>query len=103
MEPIRSTYEDDPDMLELVREFVSELPERIGKIEERMAAADWTELQTVAHQLKGAGGGYGLQPITDRAGELEQALKEGQNDAAVKDLVSALCEVLRAVHVGEAD
>lgn len=103
MEPIRSTYEDDPDMLELVEEFASELPERIQKIEALVAATDWTELQTIAHQLKGAGGGYGLQPITDSAAELELALKEGQDDAVVTDRTSGLCAVLRAVRVGEAD
>ena len=33
MGSIRSAYEDDPDMLEIVREFAAELPARIAKLE----------------------------------------------------------------------
>src|SRR6516164_4111740 len=67
MASIRSTYESDPDMLEIVREFASELPARIAKLEAHLAAGELRELQTLAHQLKGAGGGYGFPQIIERA------------------------------------
>jgi HPt (histidine-containing phosphotransfer) domain-containing protein len=102
MQPIRSTYEDDPDMLELVQSFAEELPERARSLEDLVASERLDELQTLAHQLKGAGGGYGFQPITDVAGELEQALKEGRDLSAVKQWTDQLCAVLRAVVVPEA-
>jgi len=37
MDPIRSAYEEDPDMLEIVREFAHELPARIAKLETLVA------------------------------------------------------------------
>jgi HPt (histidine-containing phosphotransfer) domain-containing protein len=101
MGPIRSTYEDDPDMLEIVREFAGELPARIAKLEGHLAAGEMRELQTLAHQLKGAGGGYGFPQITELAASLEAALKQGADEAVVKDRAAALCATLRAVVVPE--
>lgn len=102
MGSIRSTYESDPDMLDIVREFASELPARIAKLEAHLAAGELLELQTLAHQLKGAGGGYGFPQITELAASLESALKQGAAPPVVKDRVVALCELLRAVDVPEA-
>jgi histidine phosphotransfer protein HptB len=102
MGSIRSAYEGDPDMLEIVREFASELPARIAKLEAHVAAGELRELQTLAHQLKGAGGGYGFPQITELAASLESALKQGADESVVKDRTSELCATLRAVVVPEA-
>jgi HPt (histidine-containing phosphotransfer) domain-containing protein len=97
MEPIRSIYENDPDMAELVRGFATELPNRAQSLEDLLAEQNWEELRRVAHQLKGAGGGYGFSQVTDFAASLERALKEGEPESVVKEKTAALCEVLRAV------
>ena len=102
MASIRSTYEGDPDMLEIVREFAAELPARIAKLEAHAAAGQLRELQTLAHQLKGAGGGYGFPQITELAASLESALKQGAAGPVVKDRTAALCALLRSVVVPEA-
>ena len=102
MGSIRSAYENDPDMLEIVREFASELPARIAKLEAHLAANDMRALQTLAHQLKGAGGGYGFPQITELAASLESALKQGLESPVIKDRTAALCAMLRAVVVPEA-
>lgn len=101
MEPIRSIYADDPDMQELVEEFVSELPERARRLEEILDEADLVELQRLAHQLKGAGGGYGFPQITEAAAALEMGLKGGCNVTIAKDRTRDLCEVLRAAAISE--
>lgn len=102
MGSIRSAYESDPDMLEIVREFASELPARVAKLEAHLAAGEMRELQTLAHQLKGAGGGYGFPQITELAASLEAALKQGAGAPVVKDRAVALCACLRDVVVPEA-
>jgi HPt (histidine-containing phosphotransfer) domain-containing protein len=99
MDPIHSSYENDPDMLEIVREFAAELPARVAKLEGCLAAGQLRELQTLAHQLKGAGGGYGFPSITDLAASLEQSLKQGLDQTVVKERCASLCAVLRAVVV----
>lgn len=100
-EPIRSIFENDPDMMEIVRDFAAALPERRRSLQALLEANDLDALQVAAHQLKGAGGGYGFQPITDTAARLEQALREGVDASALKDHCQALCEVLDAVTVSE--
>ena len=101
MDPIRSIYENDPDMLEIVREFAAELPARANELEGTLASGDLKALKTLAHQLKGAGGGYGFDPITATAAALEHALKEGESEAVIKERCALLCETLRAVVIGE--
>jgi HPt (histidine-containing phosphotransfer) domain-containing protein len=101
MDPIRSAYESDPDMLEIIREFAHELPDRIARLEALLAAHDYAELQTLAHQLKGAGGGYGFAQITDVAAKLESSLKSGDADPVIKDRTIELCATLRAVSLPE--
>ncbi len=103
MERILSIYEDDPDMLEIVREFVAELPNRVAALESHLANGDMPELQTLAHQLKGAGGGYGFPQITEVAAVLEQAVKEGVETSVVKERLASLCDTLRAAGVSEAN
>jgi HPt (histidine-containing phosphotransfer) domain-containing protein len=101
VDPIRSSYQDDPDMMEIVREFVSELPERAVALEECVESGDLAKLQTLAHQLKGAGGGYGFPQITEAAARLESDVKGGAEAGAIKDSLGLLIEVLGAASVSE--
>jgi len=73
--PIRSTFASDPDMRELVEFFVQEMPGRITSLRKAFDAAELSDLTRLAHQLKGASGGYGFPSIGAKAGELESALK----------------------------
>ncbi len=101
MDPIRSTYEDDLDMMEIVQEFADELPGRAESAETLLRDGDLSELQRLAHQLKGAGGGYGFDAITEVAAALEQALKDGADARVLEERASSLCETLRAVEVSK--
>ena len=74
--PLISTLADDPDMVELVRFFVEEIDERVNTILTTSQANDIIGLRTIAHQLKGAGTGYGFEPISQMAGELERLIDE---------------------------
>ena len=72
-----SEYADDPDLADLVVEFVEQLPQRIERLEQAVNDADRSQLADVAHQLAGAAGGYGFASITQVARTLEQqALRE---------------------------
>lgn len=96
VEPLRSCFAGDADMVELVQEFVQELPGRAQTLAQLMQAAQLDDLRRAAHQLKGAAGGYGFPTISESAGTLEKMLHGGtQNQASelqarVNELV-ALC------------
>ena len=93
--PLRSAFEDDPDLRDLVVLFVDELDGRIGSIRSAFDAADLATLQNISHQLKGAAGGYGFDPIGDAASRLEYDLLGDEADMSrlserVEDLIT-LC------------
>jgi len=90
--PLRSTFADDTDMMELVEYFISELPERIDGLESAFRDDDRATLKRLAHQLKGAAGGYGYPSITECAANLERAVLADHAD--VKQISARLDDVL---------
>jgi HPt (histidine-containing phosphotransfer) domain-containing protein len=75
-EPLISSYRDDPDMAELVKEFVGELPARMQALEAAWRERQLTHLTRMAHQLKGSCAGYGFPTIGTAAASLEGKLRE---------------------------
>jgi HPt (histidine-containing phosphotransfer) domain-containing protein len=82
----------DYELNELRREF---LDEARGKVEEMQSAlaegqneASLERLAYLAHQLKGSGGSYGYQRISDDAAQLERAIETiaGKNGAGAAEL-----------------
>ena len=59
-------------MSKLVEKFLSKLDDRVASIRAAAAAQDQAQLKVLAHQLKGAAGGYGFPGISQVAGTLEQ-------------------------------
>lgn len=71
--PVRSEYADDPDFSELIEFFVDALVERREYLRVAFDTRNFSQLRVVAHQLKGAGGGYGFSELSLLAAELEEA------------------------------
>jgi HPt (histidine-containing phosphotransfer) domain-containing protein len=78
--PLKSEFAGDPEMMELVREFVQELPERISTLQCAWREANAELVGRVAHQLKGASAGYGFTPVGEAAANLEKAIKSVDDD-----------------------
>ncbi|HET6333891.1 MAG TPA: Hpt domain-containing protein [Polyangiales bacterium] len=92
-----STFQDDPDMLELVEEFSRALPSRIEAIEAALAAREFPTLRRLAHQLKGAGAGYGFPSITGAAQAVENAVQGGAPAPGLVEKVAELSAICRSV------
>ena len=72
-QPIRSELADDPDFRELLEEFGAAIPERRDALLAAHGRAAYDDLRSRAHQLKGAGGGFGFPQLSELAAELERA------------------------------
>jgi signal transduction histidine kinase/CheY-like chemotaxis protein len=96
-----STLEDDEDMKEIVRQFVRDLPERSSAILRASSASDVETLRRLAHQLKGAGGGYGFPSITEAASAVEQALTEGAEGSLLQRRVEELASLCRRARTSD--
>jgi HPt (histidine-containing phosphotransfer) domain-containing protein len=95
-QPLRSQFADDADFRELLEDFVAALPERSRRLAELHSGGLIEELARQAHQLKGAGGGYGFPEISEAGGELQDACRE-QNAATIDECVVELLALLERV------
>lgn len=96
---ISSLVADDPEMADIVREFVVGLEQRAREFEAAYAAADWGRLRTLAHQLKGAGGSYGFPNLSRLGAEMEQAFQRRSSER-VAEFLSELKLLTRAALAG---
>jgi CheY-like chemotaxis protein len=96
-QPHRSSYAEDQDMHELIDAFVGELPTHVREIRKQLDAGEMEPLRRVIHQLKGAGGGYGFDQITQLARVAEDAIKTGLELQAITGQVQSLVEYIRQV------
>ncbi len=88
---IVSTFSTDPEIRDIVVEFVDEMPLRIQQANEAFMRGDRLRLQFWAHQLKGGATGYGFAVITKEAEELESAI---QSDESTERIFAALLRVV---------
>jgi len=87
---------EDPDMLPVVQSFLVLLAERIALIERQRDIGQRAELASLAHQLKGAAGGYGYPTITEAARTVERYAAAGGTQREVDHAVAALAAACRA-------
>lgn len=92
---MRSEFAEDPDLKELVELFVSELPERVARLRTGLEANALEQVQRIAHQLKGASGGYGFPMIGDSASRVEAAVQTGAAIEQIRHCVNDLTELCR--------
>ena len=102
VEPIFSTLADDPDngqplskseIKELVLLYVEEMPRRIAELRQAFDAGDSDLLVRQVHQMKGAAGSYGFQPLSDCAAVVESELKEAETEEEISASIQSLIEI----------
>lgn len=74
-EPLVSALLHYADMQPLIDEFVDLLPDRVRELEAAFAAQDFDLLNIELRKLKGEGAGFGFEPITHAACNLEIATR----------------------------
>ena len=99
-ETLYSTLGGDPDLRDIVEMFVDEMPDRTAALLQRIDAGDWEGLRRLAHQLKGAAGSYGFEPITHLAARVEDALRESRPKPEIRRLADELIELCDRAQAG---
>ncbi len=89
----------DPELAEIIGQFVGKLPTQITAMAKALANNDYDELRIFAHRLKGSGGGYGYARLTEAARTMEDAAKTSDTEAATLAL-SKLRKLVDAVVAG---
>ncbi|MDP9175979.1 MAG: PAS domain S-box protein [Planctomycetota bacterium] len=97
MGSMRSTLAGFPGMAKIIAEFVEGLPEEVRKMNDLLQRNELNALGRVAHQLRGASGGYGFDSITEPATRTEDAIKESKNLQTITENVNLLIRALRQI------
>jgi HPt (histidine-containing phosphotransfer) domain-containing protein len=63
----------DPDISELVPGFLDNRRRDVERLLALAAVGDFGEIRLIGHSMKGAGGGYGFDRITELGAEIELA------------------------------
>ncbi len=99
-EPLISSFHDDPSLRDLISAFLKTLPAKVKAIEEAAIAADWSKVELVARSLKGEGGSYGFDPISESAAQLETAAATGADTAVLTAKMDELVKWCRLAKGG---
>ena len=92
------TVNIDPDLEDLIPGFLSNRKEDIEKLRTAIKSSSLDDLRSIGHSLKGVGGGYGFQKITEIGAEIENYAKSSNLDE-IKKLIEDLDEYLDCVEI----
>ena len=70
----------EPDFAEFIPEFFEDIRQDLRVMTEALQRRNYQEISRLGHSLKGAGGGYGFNTISEIARSLETAAKEERTD-----------------------
>ena len=88
----------DAELEDLIPGFLENRQEDIRSIREALEKDDYETIRTLGHSMKGSGGGYGFDAITDIGRSLEMAAKE-RNAEEIRKRVGELLHYLEHVEV----
>ena len=88
----------DPDIAELIPGFLENRRKDIAAMLDAVQRGDFETVRILGHSMKGAGGGYGFDAITELGAALEQAAKQ-RNAVEIRNRVHELSCYLDRVEV----
>jgi HPt (histidine-containing phosphotransfer) domain-containing protein len=88
----------DPDLADLIPGFLENRRKDVTAMQKALGAGDFETVRILGHSMKGAGGGYGFDAVTDIGAALEQAAK-GRNADEIRLRVDDLSAYLDRVEV----
>jgi HPt (histidine-containing phosphotransfer) domain-containing protein len=86
---------DLPLFLELLREFLAEMPDRVRSIGEAAARGDGAQLRMLAHGLRGAAGNLGADAVAARAFAIERLGETSRTGGAQGHIEALRLEIAR--------
>ncbi|MGD8567140.1 MAG: ATP-binding protein [Gammaproteobacteria bacterium] len=91
-----ATQDDvDEQVEQLVKDFVASLPRYSAQLQQSIETGDWRKCESIVHQLKGMGGGFGFPQITRLCEQAEGQIKAGNMDQAVNIVLELLDDLDR--------
>ena len=91
---IYSSYHSDPEMQEIVKDYVNTLPIKLDNIDRAFERDDLPALRKIVHDLHGSGGGFGFDILSKYGGEIEKMIDQGRDKKVIATSLDELHEVI---------
>jgi HPt (histidine-containing phosphotransfer) domain-containing protein len=88
----------DADLEALVPRFLSNQQKALASMQAALQQQDYDTVRRLGHSMKGAGGGYGFDTVTDMGSAIEEAAKPG-NHEVIAAWLNSLAHYLERVEV----
>jgi len=88
----------DQDFAEFVPKFLEHVQESIRSMEEALAKNDYEFILNTSHRIKGSGGGYGLDVVSEFAQTIEMETRK-KNEAKISKQLKKLTEFLQHIEI----
>jgi len=88
----------NPDLKALIPGYFANRHKDIHAMREALAQGDYETIRVLGHSMKGSGGGYGFDTITEIGSSIEQAARDREPDA-IRRWVGELLTYLERVQV----
>ena len=88
----------DSELMEIIPGFLDYLRDDITTLDGALQEGDFETIRILGHDMKGCGGGYGFDGITEIGQSLEQAAND-QDQTEIRKLVQELVNYLERVEV----
>ncbi len=88
----------DPDLEDLIPGFLDNRHADVAKLTSLVAQNAYAEIRLIGHSMKGVGGGYGFDPITDIGGAIERAALAEDGDT-IRQCTQQLADYLARIEV----
>ena len=88
----------DEEIEDLIPGFLENRRKDVDALQEALTNGDHETIRTLGHAMKGTGGGYGFDTITDIGSSLENAAKQ-KNTEEIRKGINELADYLERVEV----
>jgi len=88
----------DPDLEELIPGFLENRNLDVEKLRSALDENNFANLQSIGHSIKGVGGGYGFDLMSDLGADIESAAKESNADD-IREKINQLADYLQRVEI----
>lgn len=76
----------DVELKELAVSYLENRRKEIPQLKEALEKQDFEQIRTLAHRMKGSGGGYGFDEITEIGRAMEEAAKQRDGEKILQGI-----------------
>ena len=88
----------DSDLEFLIPQFLENREEDIKNMEKNLQESNYDQIRIIGHSMKGSGGGYGFDYLTEIGAEIEKNA-ELKNEEQIQELIEKLKNYLNNIEI----